>query len=135
MVNKLNNSSHYFPPPARMRENGKRMRGMRKAGKLRRRIFVNKITRAPVENRRPSWGRSLPAPLIHAARLLAKNAASVSAIAMKVGYKNQAHFCRSFKKQFGCPPSEYSKNKGVVLKQIIDKYHCFNPFIDVSYVA
>ena len=43
-----------------------------------------------------------------AAGLLASNAASVRVIAGRAGYKNQAHFCRSFKKQYGCPPSEYT---------------------------
>ena len=44
-----------------------------------------------------------------AARLLANNAASVRVIAARAGYKNQAHFCRSFKKLYGCPPSEFSR--------------------------
>lgn len=44
----------------------------------------------------------------YAARLLTDNAASVGEISAKVGYKNQAHFSRSFKEWFGCSPSEYS---------------------------
>lgn len=43
----------------------------------------------------------------HAAQLLSKNAASVGDIAAEVGYPNQAHFCRSFKQQYGCAPSDY----------------------------
>lgn len=47
----------------------------------------------------------------YAAQLLISNAASVGDIAYEVGYVNPSHFCRSFKRHFGCAPSAYFKNK------------------------
>jgi len=47
----------------------------------------------------------------HAAQLLLKNTASVGEIAYQVGYENPTHFSRSFKRKFGCVPSEYSKTR------------------------
>lgn len=41
------------------------------------------------------------------------NSLNVSEVAEKVGYKNAISFSRSFKKQFGMPPSEAQKGSGV----------------------
>jgi len=49
--------------------------------------------------------------LQRAADLLKQNAGNVAEIAYQVGFSDQAHFARSFKKQFGCAPSEYKKTK------------------------
>jgi signal transduction histidine kinase/DNA-binding response OmpR family regulator len=48
--------------------------------------------------------------LQRAADLLKQNAGSVAEICYKVGFNDQAYFSRSFKKQFGCSPSDYKKN-------------------------
>ncbi len=45
--------------------------------------------------------------LQRAADLLAQKAGSVSEICYKVGFNDNAYFSRTFKKQFGCSPSEY----------------------------
>ena len=45
--------------------------------------------------------------LEHAAQLVAGRAGNIAEIAYKVGFSDQAHFSRSFKKHFGVPPSEY----------------------------
>lgn len=50
--------------------------------------------------------------LEYAAKCLSRNVASVKLIARMTGYKNQAHFCRTFKLQYGCSPSEFThKNR------------------------
>ena len=48
--------------------------------------------------------------LQRAADLLKQNAGNVAEIAYQVGFSDHAHFARSFKKQFGCAPSEFRKN-------------------------
>lgn len=45
--------------------------------------------------------------LQRAADLLQAGAGNVATIAYRLGFSDQAHFSRSFKKQFGVPPSEY----------------------------
>ena len=45
----------------------------------------------------------------YAAQLLANDVATIGEIADRVGYPTHANFCRSFKRQFGCSPSQYSK--------------------------
>jgi AraC-like DNA-binding protein len=45
--------------------------------------------------------------LQRAADLLKQNAGSVAEICYKVGFNDQAYFSRAFKKQFGCPPSDF----------------------------
>jgi len=45
-----------------------------------------------------------------AAELLTHTELSVSEVAFKTGYKNLSHFTRSFKNQYGVPPSEYAKS-------------------------
>ncbi len=45
----------------------------------------------------------------YAADLLTKYEATIGEIAFQVGYKNQAHFCRSFKRRFACTPSDFKK--------------------------
>ncbi len=45
--------------------------------------------------------------LQRSADLLAQNAGTVAQIAYRVGFKDHAHFSRSFKERFGCAPSEY----------------------------
>lgn len=47
--------------------------------------------------------------LQRAADLLKKKTGSVAEICYQVGFNDQAYFSRSFKKQFGCSPSEYKK--------------------------
>ncbi len=49
--------------------------------------------------------------LQRAADLLKQNAGSVAEICYKIGFNDQAYFSRSFKKQFGCSPSDYKKIK------------------------
>ncbi len=48
--------------------------------------------------------------LKHAAVLLEHNSGNVSEIAYQVGFSDLAHFSRSFKKEFQCPPSQYRSN-------------------------
>lgn len=47
--------------------------------------------------------------LQRAADLLAQNAGSIAEIAYQVGFSDQAHFTRSFKKQFGVSPKDYRR--------------------------
>lgn len=47
--------------------------------------------------------------LHYAAELLTSNTLSVGTVAFRVGFANQASFCRSFKQHFGCTPSRYGK--------------------------
>lgn len=42
-----------------------------------------------------------------AAALLSSQADSVTQIGIAVGFEDQSYFSKSFKKQFGVPPSEY----------------------------
>jgi len=49
--------------------------------------------------------------LQRAADLLKQNTGTVAEIAYQVGFSDQAHFARSFKKQFGCAPSEFRKKQ------------------------
>ncbi|MCA9732034.1 response regulator [candidate division KSB1 bacterium] len=48
--------------------------------------------------------------LQRAAEMLAKKAGTVAEICYVVGFSDQANFTRSFKKQFGCSPSQYQKS-------------------------
>ena len=45
--------------------------------------------------------------LRRAAELLREDAATVSAVASRVGFKSAGYFTRCFKKRFGCLPSDY----------------------------
>ncbi|MEJ2495042.1 MAG: helix-turn-helix transcriptional regulator [Ignavibacteriaceae bacterium] len=49
--------------------------------------------------------------LQRAADLLKNNVGSIAEICYKTGFNDQAYFSRVFKKQFGCSPSEYKKDK------------------------
>jgi len=46
-----------------------------------------------------------------AADLLKQNAGNGAEITYQVGFSDQAHFARSFKKQFGCAPSEFRRKE------------------------
>ena len=55
-----------------------------------------------------SPGRLIRAMRLHrAAELIRKDGGTLSRIALETGFSDQAHFSRSFKRQFGCTPSEY----------------------------
>ena len=43
----------------------------------------------------------------HAAGLLAANALSIDQVAMQVGYQSRSSFTRTFRRHYGCDPSEY----------------------------
>ncbi|GEM_PF-1878823 len=47
--------------------------------------------------------------LLHGVELLDKSELSITEIAYSSGFCDQAHFCRSLKKVFGCTPSDYRK--------------------------
>ncbi|PHN05974.1 helix-turn-helix transcriptional regulator [Flavilitoribacter nigricans] len=47
--------------------------------------------------------------LRHAAGLLESNVASIGDIAYRCGFRDQAYFCRRFKKQFNCTPSTFRR--------------------------
>ena len=47
--------------------------------------------------------------LQRAADLLKQNTGTIAEICYRVGFNDQAYFSRSFKKQFGCSPSEFKK--------------------------
>lgn len=47
----------------------------------------------------------------YASSLLKEKRHTVSEIAYRIGYANAAHFCRSFKRHFGCTPSDYHAQK------------------------
>ncbi|MFQ5637356.1 MAG: helix-turn-helix domain-containing protein [bacterium] len=46
--------------------------------------------------------------------MLAHNSGLVTEIAYQVGFYDQAHFSKHFKKQFGCSPSQHQKHKARV---------------------
>lgn len=54
--------------------------------------------------------------LRHAAHLLLHTTDSIGEIAFNVGFKNQGHFCRSFKQYFGCTPSSYIRQNYKMLE-------------------
>lgn len=43
----------------------------------------------------------------YAANLLQSGGDSISRVSFLVGYSNQAHFCRSFKRKYGCTPTRF----------------------------
>lgn len=47
----------------------------------------------------------------YATQLLSQDEAAIGEVAYEVGYKNQAHFCRSFKRRFACTPSAFKARK------------------------
>ena len=47
--------------------------------------------------------------LCYSSILLARNTGTIGEIAYQSGFCDQAHFCRSFKKLYGCTPSYYQK--------------------------
>ncbi len=49
----------------------------------------------------------------HACKLLKEERYTVSEISTMVGFNTPSYFTTSFKKYFGCLPSEYTKNKGI----------------------
>ena len=44
-----------------------------------------------------------------AANLLAQDSISISQVALEVGFQNQGHFCRSFKRKYKCSPLQFRK--------------------------
>lgn len=54
--------------------------------------------------------------MAYAAHLLLHTGYSISQISGAVGYWNQAHFCRSFKKRYGCAPSRFRETQGKVAR-------------------
>jgi AraC-like DNA-binding protein len=50
--------------------------------------------------------------LQYASELLARKEGSVTEVAYKAGFFDQAHLCRSFKNVFGCRPSSYQGENG-----------------------
>lgn len=57
----------------------------------------------------PAGKMILEIRLQHAAGMLRDDAGNISEIAYQTGFKDQAHFCRTFKKRFACAPSQYRK--------------------------
>ncbi|MCR5454329.1 MAG: helix-turn-helix transcriptional regulator, partial [Bacteroidales bacterium] len=49
-----------------------------------------------------------------AARLIAENQLSISAIAIELGFSSHSHFCTAFRKKFGLTPKEFRDVKSVV---------------------
>lgn len=47
-----------------------------------------------------------------ALQLLADKEVSIKNIASELGFADDAHFCRTFKKHYGIAPGEYQKKKG-----------------------
>jgi len=47
--------------------------------------------------------------LNRAAELLKKKVGNIAEVAYQVGFSDQAHFTRSFKKEFDLSPSDYAK--------------------------
>ena len=56
----------------------------------------------------------------HAASLLRQNNEAVGAIAFTVGYANQANFCRSFKRHYGCSPKVYINQFGQTFSRMAE---------------
>ncbi|MEG2066195.1 MAG: AraC family transcriptional regulator [Tannerellaceae bacterium] len=50
-----------------------------------------------------------------ALQLLADERQTIKSIAYELGFTDDAHFCRSFKKYYGIPPGEYKKQRGNIL--------------------
>lgn len=69
---------------------------------------INRKLKALIDQPAGQLTRSLR--LQRAANLLKQNAGNVAEICYKVGFNDQAYFSRSFKKQFGCSPSDYRKS-------------------------
>ena len=57
----------------------------------------------------------------YAAYLLLMHKDSIAAIGEYVGYKDPAHFCRSFKRFFNCSPRTYRKIKHLEFQKNLDK--------------
>ncbi len=45
----------------------------------------------------------------YASNLLLQDEYSIGQIGYLIGYRNQAHFCRSFKRRYKCTPSQFRK--------------------------
>lgn len=50
-----------------------------------------------------------------AIQLLAEKQQTIKNIAYELGFSDDSHFCRSFKKHYGISPGEFQKNKGDIL--------------------
>ncbi len=68
---------------------------------------INRKLKALIDQPAGQLIRSLK--LQRAADLLEQNTGTVAEICYRVGFNDQAYFSRSFKKQFGCSPSDYKK--------------------------
>lgn len=49
----------------------------------------------------------------HACKLLKEDRSLITEISTMVGFSTASHFTISFKKHFGCLPSEYTKSRGL----------------------
>ena len=56
---------------------------------------------------RPPGRTSRHARLVRAAEMLANSDRGIAEIAAEVGYRDPAHFTRSFKRRFGTTPTKY----------------------------
>lgn len=52
--------------------------------------------------------------LLHASELLTQNTLNVTEIAYSCGFYDPAHFCRCFKKVFGCSPTQYKQESSTL---------------------
>lgn len=50
-----------------------------------------------------------------ALQLLTNKDQTIKSIAYELGFSDDAHFCRSFKKYYGVAPGEYQKKRGDIL--------------------
>lgn len=69
-------------------------------------LFLDCLPRSSVSRTTPSSSR-----MSKAVQLLKTTQLSIKDISSAVGYPNQLHFSRAFKKVYGVPPSQWRKEK------------------------